>query len=376
MAHPLSQLLPSLIAGEAERAAGLFAAEPEIDLPLPAAVKGLDGLRWLARGTRSWLGTADVRLQPGETWAGDDRAAHEAVVWLRRGGRETEMPILLVADIDGNKLAAVRGYHSTWPLAGGHVLRERLLPVADVDLTEPAASYAQAVARGDLEALDAVFAPAGHVREPAGGAFCHSDDTRRAFYAGMLAGGGWPLQLCTYTDTGRVAFWEYLLDEWGGRPLHGQPGAACLERDDGGRLVSVRVYDDVEPPQQRFGPPSLVETIRFRLAAGVAPGEYLRADARVEREHLGRRPGFLGRTVSRSREGEWLVICHWESLEDARSAMAELAAEEAVLELAQLRAHGTGSISRYTRVRPLRPSLAGLGGEREDRHPLLGAQTG
>jgi hypothetical protein len=62
---------------------------------------------------------------------------------------------------------------------------------------------------------------------------------------------------------------------------------------------------------------STLETIRFRLRAGVADSEFLRLNRKVEDEFMARRPGFRSRQTGRGRNGEWLVSVRWATAQDA-----------------------------------------------------------
>jgi len=57
--------------------------------------------------------------------------------------------------------------------------------------------------------------------------------------------------------------------------------------------------------------------MRFRLAEGADPAEFLAADRRLQTEFAYRQPGLLRRTLARGDEGEWLVIDLWRSDADA-----------------------------------------------------------
>lgn len=66
---------------------------------------------------------------------------------------------------------------------------------------------------------------------------------------------------------------------------------------------------------------STVETVRFKLAPGTDAEEFARLDEKVETGYMAKRPGFLSREVTRSEEGEFLVIVHWATPEDADATM-------------------------------------------------------
>jgi heme-degrading monooxygenase HmoA len=67
---------------------------------------------------------------------------------------------------------------------------------------------------------------------------------------------------------------------------------------------------------------STVETVRFKRRPGTDTTDFETLDRRVEDDYMAKRPGFLSREVSRSDDGEYLVIVHWATPEDADATMA------------------------------------------------------
>jgi len=65
-----------------------------------------------------------------------------------------------------------------------------------------------------------------------------------------------------------------------------------------------------------------VETIRFKLRAGLEDADFIKRNQKVENEYMALRPGFRSRETSRSADGEWLVIVHWATEEDAKATIA------------------------------------------------------
>jgi len=64
-----------------------------------------------------------------------------------------------------------------------------------------------------------------------------------------------------------------------------------------------------------------VETIRFKLRAGIDETDFLKRNYRVENEYMARRPGFQSRETARSADGEFLVTVHWASRQDAEATI-------------------------------------------------------
>jgi hypothetical protein len=64
-----------------------------------------------------------------------------------------------------------------------------------------------------------------------------------------------------------------------------------------------------------------VETIRLRLRDGVDDADFLRLDGEVEARYMALRPGFTSRQTARSVDGEWFMVVHWASKEDAEATI-------------------------------------------------------
>jgi hypothetical protein len=66
---------------------------------------------------------------------------------------------------------------------------------------------------------------------------------------------------------------------------------------------------------------SVVENIRFRLVDGVTEADFRERDKKVHFEYMAQRPGFLSRASSVSADGEWFVVVHWATQEDAQATI-------------------------------------------------------
>lgn len=64
-----------------------------------------------------------------------------------------------------------------------------------------------------------------------------------------------------------------------------------------------------------------IEIVTFRLAPGVTDDQFIAETKTMEREFLGKLPGFLDRDTGKSADGGWIVVLHWQSAEDAQSSM-------------------------------------------------------
>jgi len=247
MRNPLSRLYESLLNGE--DVAARFSSSASVDTPLRGSESVQD---WVA-GDSNWLGEKQATAFPLNHTVGETHASAEYVLAITHDGAPIELPVHLVAELDDDKITALRVYHSTYPLTGEHLVRAPLVqPIADLVPGAPVDKYEHAMAAGDPEALDALFEPDGYVREPAGAAFKHQGEGRMGFYGPTFSGGPVPLQLCTIIDDGASLAFEYVCDRWGPADLPAQAGSAVYIRSEHGLLSAVRIYDDVSPPPELF----------------------------------------------------------------------------------------------------------------------------
>lgn len=63
---------------------------------------------------------------------------------------------------------------------------------------------------------------------------------------------------------------------------------------------------------------STIETIRFKLRAGVSESEFRQLNHAVETGYMALRPGFQSRETALSSDGEWFVSVHWATAEEAK----------------------------------------------------------
>jgi len=66
----------------------------------------------------------------------------------------------------------------------------------------------------------------------------------------------------------------------------------------------------------------VIEIVTLKLKDGVSYPDFALIDNAVETEHVSRQPGFIYREVAAGEDGEWLVIVHWESAQDANASMS------------------------------------------------------
>lgn len=245
------ELYPRMIAGDAS-AVTAFCDKATVDSPLEG--KQLPA-QFLAE-TRAWLEHHAATCEQIHTTSTPHRVVHELALHLVLDGEKRELPVMLVADVyaEGDCIRDLRIYHSTWPLSGAHTLRHPLLQYHLAEKpAEPVGTYHQALLDADAASADGVFEPDGTVREPAGSRFTHRGPERTLWYERILADGPIVLHLGSLTDDGETVVYEYMVDRWGSGKLPQQAGAAAYQRGASGKLMSARIYDDVNPPDTIAG---------------------------------------------------------------------------------------------------------------------------
>ena len=245
---PAEAYLGRLISGDTAAVLAAFAGEPAIDDPVGGRVRGAAAVARFVEERHQWLASRSARFEAIRTTRTDGRTVFEAVLRLATEGGAIDLPIAVVADrAPGERMTALRVYHSSWPLEGRHHLRAPLLPVdPGVHPTDVVAEYQRALAVGDVDAAVSAFEPDGSFREPSGGPWVHRgrEEVRR-FMTAILRGGGIGLEHCTLTDDGVAAAIEFNAVRFGRQAIAPQAGLAVYERAPTGRLRAARIYDDV-----------------------------------------------------------------------------------------------------------------------------------
>lgn len=248
LTDPIETYLEHLQAGNTTAILAGFAGEPRVDDPLHGAVRNRESLERLVAEKQAWLAEHAARLEPVRTTRAGGRAVHEALVFLHLPKGETELPVAVVGDVaDGDRVHALRVYHSLWPLYGAHRVRPPLLHADPTQrFTDVVAEYQRALDSGDIEAIVNAFEPDGYFREPAGGEWVYRGRERlREFMHHLLSSGGIGLEHCAITDDGVACALEFNAVRFGPHALEPQAGVAVYERGASGRLHAARIYDDV-----------------------------------------------------------------------------------------------------------------------------------
>jgi hypothetical protein len=231
----------------------MFAGDPLIDTPLWGEVSGEEAAGLFVGGEQQWLNGYMAEPLLGPATVSNERMVVEYVLYLHVQEEMIDLPVALVADLEGGKVSAIRIYHSTWPLTGRHRVRSPLCsPAEDLDEPEIVRQYMDALRNADKEKILALFEEDGYVREPSGAWYTHDGARgREEFYEMAVGTGSVSLLHCTATFDGVRCAIEYICDAWGNRPIPPQAGIAVYELGETGKLFAVRIYDDVSSPEER-----------------------------------------------------------------------------------------------------------------------------
>jgi glyoxylase-like metal-dependent hydrolase (beta-lactamase superfamily II) len=74
---------------------------------------------------------------------------------------------------------------------------------------------------------------------------------------------------------------------------------------------------------------TVIEIALFNLAPGTTPEQFAPIDHAMERDYISKQPGFITRESGAGDHGDWLVVNHWKTVEDAQAAMVAFASAPA-----------------------------------------------
>lgn len=91
-----------------------------------------------------------------------------------------------------------------------------------------------------------------------------------------------------------------------------------------------------------------IEIVTFRLKPETTDEAFIEETKSMEREFLGKLPGFVDRDTGKSADGQWLVVLHWASAEDAQNSMNKFVGNEATKAFTDLIDMDSFTMTRYT----------------------------
>lgn len=219
--------------------------------PLDGKIIGRDNIKNYILKQKEWLNTKKAKVEVINSIDITNRIVIEFVIYLNKGNKEIELPIVAVLDIENFFISSIRIYHSTWPLTGKHVVIKPILePEDNLDEPDIISLYMEGIKNADKEFVLSLFEDKAYIQEPSGSKFRHQGRTgREKFYSYALDKGGVPLKHCTATFDGKHFAVEYVFNEWGDKKFEPQAGIAIYEIGESGKIAAVRIYDDASPPE-------------------------------------------------------------------------------------------------------------------------------
>lgn len=248
-ADPVTQYLHAIEEGETRTLEEIWPGEIVLEDPRAGTIKDRRTLRRFVLDNKARFAARQATTEIVASTSVGSRAVVEVLAHLHDKGQETRWPIAVVAESPDEGSVLFRTYCSQWPVDGRRHVRPPILEPGDERPDGVVGRYLAALAAGDVEAIVATFTETGYLREPIGPHASHQGaEALRAFFAESCRTGGIELECCMVTDDGVRCALEYNLDQWGRHPVPRQAGLAVFERDPGGLLAAVRIYDDVEAP--------------------------------------------------------------------------------------------------------------------------------
>jgi hypothetical protein len=246
-ADPVAQYLAALADGSTGDLRTVWPGGVVVQDPRGGEVRGHHDLRRFVNQSQQTLAARHARVETVASTAVDGRAAVELSVHL---DGDVVWPVAVVAESPDPMSIVFRTYCSQVPIDGRRHVRAPLLPPDADQPADVVGRHVAALEAGDVDVLVSTFTPDGYVREAVGAPEVHrGPDAIRSYYATQFgAAGGEGFRCCRVTDDGVRCAVEYTCDSWGQRPIPPQAGIAVYERDPGGLLAAVRLYDDIEAP--------------------------------------------------------------------------------------------------------------------------------
>jgi hypothetical protein len=73
----------------------------------------------------------------------------------------------------------------------------------------------------------------------------------------------------------------------------------------------------------------IVEVAQFKLAAGVNEEDFLREAETVQKNFLEKQSGYVDRELLKDKDGQWVDVLHWNSMEEAQKAAEVMMSDSA-----------------------------------------------
>ncbi len=79
----------------------------------------------------------------------------------------------------------------------------------------------------------------------------------------------------------------------------------------------------------------IVEIAQFKLVAGVSEKDFLQEAEVVQNNFLEKQSGYIDRELLKDKDGQWVDILHWNSMEEAQKAAEVMISDPATQDFMQ-----------------------------------------
>ncbi|MFK7985944.1 MAG: hypothetical protein AB8I08_07920 [Sandaracinaceae bacterium] len=239
----LHALATALRTGDTDAWLGAFSKAPRVNAQRGGVLGGPAPVSTWVEESAQWLAELDARYEPGLALADGDHLVSEGTFWITVKGEEVDLPFVMIADRDGERVSEIRTYHSQWPYLGTHAFRAPPTERREVDkIPSVFTDYIARISAAEVDTVLASFTDDGYVREPAGNRWKHAGkEGREAFYRHLENAPRATFDLRTCTRGDGVTVVEYAF-AYGDVDMVG--GVCVMEHDDE-RIHAVRITDDV-----------------------------------------------------------------------------------------------------------------------------------
>ena len=97
---------------------------------------------------------------------------------------------------------------------------------------------------------------------------------------------------------------------------------------------------------------AVIEVARFRLRSDADAAAFSTQDRKVHDGYITQQPGFLDRESGVADDGEWVVVVHWDTPDDADASMQKFETDPLAADFMALVDPSTMSMKRFEQVNP------------------------
>jgi hypothetical protein len=244
--------LPALVSAQSEQLAQRLGGRATVDDPLFGRAAGQPAMAQYLAEAATWLAVRHATYAQTAFTTGSDRDVTEGTLGLTVDDKRVSVPVAVVAERRPEREVEIRLYYSTRLIRGSPTRRAPLVPRDDnLAVPPPVTTHLLALARSDVDAIDAGFEDGATLRDPAGQAHVKggAGGGLRAYYQALFASRtagdpGIEVIKCARADDGSTCALECTLARVRGQDIAPQPALAVYERGESGLLRGLRLYHD------------------------------------------------------------------------------------------------------------------------------------